>query len=153
MRSAHLLCTDTSYQLQLAREELAECSLHPACPPCPPRSGPLPLEEEKQQREAWSPALVLGLALVVPQPAPGSKKKGQRGKSKMWEWLSSGTETDLFKGIQEVSYCLLFVQLLYFPLFLWHRHSSCMETQLTLVQNTHHERCWKSQFYSINASI
>lgn len=71
--NTHLLCTDTFCQRQLARKDLAECSRHPACPPCPPRSDQTPLGEGKQQREAGSPALVLGPVLVAPQPAPGSK--------------------------------------------------------------------------------
>lgn len=45
--------------------------------------------------------------------------------------------TNLFKGIQEVSYCLLFVQIPHLPLFLWHRNSSYWKTQSASDQQKH----------------
>lgn len=54
---------------------MAECSQRPACPPCPPRSGPTPLVQEEKQQEAGSPVLVWELvqAPVRPLPAPVPK--------------------------------------------------------------------------------
>lgn len=54
---------------------MAECSQHPACPPCPPRSGLTPLGQEERPQMAGSPALVreLARAPVGSPPAPGSQ--------------------------------------------------------------------------------
>lgn len=38
-------------------------------------------------------------------------------------------DTHLFKGIQQIAYCLLLVQLLHLSLLLWHRHGDWEERQ------------------------
>lgn len=63
-----------------------------------------------------------------------TKSQGRRKKPGVAEL----TQTHLFKGIQEVSHRLFFVQILNLPFFLWHRHSSCMETIELRSERRHH---------------
>lgn len=71
----HPLCTGTSYQWRLDFDDQAECSQHPTCPPCPPRSSRPPLWQVEKQQGAGPLVLGQGLAqALVGFSAPWSEK-------------------------------------------------------------------------------